>query len=96
MNDIYANILLLFISPVKDYNQDISLIPRASKENCEIKEAYRARFGVCTCNEHCSWDLCRVLDPPRDCLRETNSEWKWDDLKAYVAQIVKGIYFVLV
>ena len=57
---------------------------------------YRSRFRVCTCDEHCSWDLCRLLEPLDDCLRGTNSEWQWDDLKnAYVAQIIIGIYHTL-
>ena len=83
------------LEPTKDYGLNISSIPRSSKENCAIKATYRPRFGVCTCNEHCSWDLCRVSDPPNDCLWGTGSEWQWDDLKnAYVAQIFTGIHVV--
>ena len=60
-----------------------------------MNAAYRARFGVCTCNEHCSWDLCRLAEPPKTCLVGTNSEWHWDSLKnGYAAQIVTGIHVV--
>ena len=75
----------------KDYIVEVSLIPRAGNDEC--KATYRARFGVCTCNDHCSWDICRLLEPPDDCLLGKNSEWKWDSLKnAFVAQIIDGMY----
>ena len=77
----------------KDYTLDDSSIPRASNDKCEVNPAYRTRFGVCSCNEHCSWDICRLFEPPDDCIPGANSEWKWDNLKnAYVAQIIDGMY----
>ena len=77
----------------KDYILDVSSIPRASNDECEISAAYRKRFGVCSCNDHCSWDTCRLLEPPEECLLGENSEWKWDNLKnAYVAQIIDGMH----
>ena len=77
----------------KDYVLDGSSIPHASKDECEVIAAYRERFGVCSCNDHCSWDTCRVSEPPQDCLLSTNSEWKWDNLKnAFVAQIIHGMH----
>ena len=77
----------------KDYILNVSTIPRAPYEDCEVSASYRNRYGVCTCNEHCSWDICRLLEPPDDCLLGTNSEWKWDNLKnSYVAQITDGMY----
>ena len=80
----------------KDYDLNVSSIPHAFDVNCEISAGYRTRFGVCTCDDHCSWDLCRLLEPPDDCLLRTNSEWIWDSLKnAYVAQIIEGIFVYL-
>ena len=77
----------------KDYMLDVYSIPRATNDKCDISATYRKAFGVCTCNDHCSWDICRLLDPPNDCLLGTNSEWKWDNLKnAFVAQITDGMY----
>ena len=77
----------------KDYILNVSLIPRAHNYDCEVSATYRNRFGVCTCNEHCSLDICRLYEPPNDCLQGTNSEWKWDSLKnAHVAQIIDGMY----
>ena len=82
-----------FIFLGRDYNLDVSLIPRSSKNDCAT---YRERLGTCTCDDHCSWDLCRLSNPPDDCLLGTNSKWKWDKRKkAYVAQIMMGMYFLL-
>ena len=77
----------------KEYSLNVSSIPRSSEESCAIKIGYRARFEVCSCNEHCSWDLCKLSEPPEDCLQGTGAEWQWDDIKeAYIAQIIQGIY----
>ena len=71
----------------------MSSTPHASNEECEVSAAYRMRFRVCSCNEHCSWDTCRVSEPPEDCLLGANNEWKWDNLKnSYVAQIIDGMH----
>ena len=92
MSNFVKNTTLYFVTVnKKDYVVDMYSIPRASIDAC--KATYRARFGVCTCNDHCSWDICRVLEPPDDCLLGTNSEWQWDDLKnAFVAQKIDGMY----
>ena len=75
----------------KDHGVDVSLIPRSSKGNCAEGKIYRARFGACSCDTHCSWDQCRLFIPPYDCLLDTNSIWKWDNIKsAWVAQLLKG------
>ena len=78
---------------IKDYILDVSAIPRTSYDECEASAAYRRRFWACSCNDHCSWDMCRLSEPPKDCLLGANSEWKWDNLKnAYVAQITDGMH----
>ena len=77
---------------VRDYSLDVNLIPRARKKDCPNGHKYRERLGVCSCNSYCSWDLCRTIVAPDDCLLGTNSEWKWDrDKNAWVAQIVEGV-----
>ena len=82
----------MYVFIVKDYVLKVSSIPRSSKTECAIGSKYRGRFGVCTCNEHCSWDLCRLVEPPKDCLLATGSVWQWDNLKnAYVAQVDMGM-----
>ena len=83
--------MLILDESASDYNLNVSLIPRSSQQNCPAYSGFRERFGVCTCNEHCSWDLCRNLLPPNKCLAGTGSVWVWDHLKhAWVAQINDG------
>ena len=68
------------------------LIPRSSATNCAGDQSYRAKLGVCSCEPHCSWDLCRLTDTPIDCLNGTSSKWKRDDQQhTWVAQIDQGI-----
>ena len=82
--------LFYFIADLQ-YSIDVELIPRSHRNRCPIGSKYRARFGVCSCNRHCSWDLCRTIDPPNDCLAGTGSVWRWDQVKnAWVAQIDGG------
>ena len=42
----------------------------------------------CFCEEHCSWDMCRLFEPPDMCLIEVKGRWIWDSEKGYwVAQL---------
>ena len=49
---------------------------------------------TCACEDHCRWDVCRLVNPPTDCLNEVDAYWKWDFTKNYwVAQKkVEGIF----
>ena len=81
------------IKPLKDPPKILtSLIPRSSGSNCLTNRSYRAKLGVCSCEPHCSWDLCRLVETPIDCLNGTSGKWKWDDRQnSWVAQIDQGI-----
>ena len=47
---------------------------------------------TCFCEYHCSWDKCRLEDPPNECLFGTQSKWFWDSNKNFwIAQILEGI-----
>ena len=51
-------------------------------------------LSTCSCEEHCAWDLCRLVNPPNKCLRGTRSQWQWDSFKnAWVAQVIEGNKF---
>ena len=72
------------------------LIPRRTKMG-RPANTYGCSGDVCNdqsncfCEEHCSWDVCRLEEPPNDCLYGTKSIWKWDHLKnAWVAQLLEG------
>ena len=73
------------------YSLDVNLIPRSPTHACQNTRQYRKLLGTCGCEEHCSWDVCRLEEPPNDCLHGTKSIWKWDHLKnAWVAQLLEG------
>ena len=50
----------------------------------------------CYCEEHCTWEACRLLDGPEDCLRDVGSFWSWDTKKRFwIAQMGGTIsYFI--
>ena len=46
-------------------------------------------MNTCFCEDHCSWETCRLITPPQDCLSRIDGEaiWNWDGVKhAWVAQ----------
>ena len=74
-----------------DYSLDVNKIPHPPKHGCLRNQIYRERFGTCSCDAHCSWDLCRSSNPPSQCLLGTRSKWILDNAKdAWVAQIIEG------
>ena len=74
-----------------DYRLYVSLIPRSSKHDCLPNKVHRERFGTCSCDAHCSWDLCRSSIPPSECLLDTDLTWELDSVKnAWVAQLLRG------
>ena len=41
---------------------------------------------TCFCEDHCSWEICRLMDPPNNCIIEGKLFWKWDENRdAWVA-----------
>ena len=74
-----------------DYSLDVNKIPHPPKHGCLRNQIYRERFGTCSCDAHCSWDLCRSSIPPSECLIGTNITWNLDNVKnAWVAQLLEG------
>ena len=76
----------------KDYSLDVNLIPRSTEDDClSSHKIFRDRFKTCSCDNHCSWDLCRSLHSPSDCLLGTDKKWEFDNQKdAWVAQLLRG------
>ena len=85
---------------------DSSLIPRVvycpfdtrkvtwtqtyKKVNGSVRSVY-----LCSCEDFCRWDICRLDKPPHSCLDGTKSHWLWDSQKRYwVAQISSGNYLL--
>ena len=75
------------IVAAKDYSLTVGLIPRSIKNGCSTNKIHRSRFSTCSCDAHCSWDLCRSSIPPSNCLLGMSSIWILDNIKdAWVAQ----------
>ena len=49
----------------------------------------------CYCEEHCTWEACRLLDSPEDCVSHVGSFWSWDSKKRFwIAQIGGTIFYL--
>jgi len=89
-----------YIDLENKYSLDVELIPHAlTAEGCPKNRNYRIlqlsepslQLQTCICDEHCSWDMCNLVNPPKDCLFNSSSNWNWDGLKnTWVAQVYLG------
>ena len=46
-------------------------------------------LDTCFCEDHCSWSICRLTNPPENCLSRGHGKkiWAWDNIKeSWVAQ----------
>ena len=77
------------------YNSTTSsyLIPKQPEKGCP-ENTFGCSGGdcniptTCFCEQHCSWEVCRIVDYPEDCLDIVKSVWKWDSKKhSWVAQV---------
>ena len=83
-----------FISLVDSDVIDLDLIPRQPADGCYERSVKRLHFSTCTCQDHCRWDICRLTDPPNECLFGTGGNWIWDFReKAWIAQVTGGSMF---
>ena len=69
-------------------NQD--RIPRPPKIDCvegtveyEISNCTKCPPHTCFCEDHCSWEVCRLDRPPYRCLPRINTAWVWDSEKLF-------------
>ena len=56
---------------------------------CTGKTCYNTK--TCFCEQHCSWEKCRLLEAPDDCLAGMNSKWRWDSRKLHWVAQTKGM-----
>ena len=86
----WLSIILYFIH-YKAKSIKTELIPRSTNKQCPSNSRYKDGLGTCSCEDHCGWDVCRLVKAPDDCLLGTLSEWHWDTMKnGWVAQVVLG------
>ena len=75
------------------YSVDVDLIPRSKTDACPRNTKYKDGLGSCSCEDHCGWDVCRLVVAPMECLVGTFSKWHWDHVKnAWVAQVTQDPY----
>ena len=62
------------------------MIPRPTANGCP--KGTFSNLQTCFCEDHCSWETCRLLNPPQNCLSSMdNTAWAWDSIHdAWVAQ----------
>ena len=61
--------------------------PTGEKEDTHMHWTYR----TCYCEQHCSWDECYLVDPPKTCLDGTDRVWVWSSAKTcWFAQTIDG------
>ena len=75
---------------------DSGLIPRKKSWEDYCPYGKPTEFGLgkyrCYCEDHCSWEICRLYEAPDECLIGTDSAWLWDSPKRiWVAQMLRGI-----
>ena len=54
------------------------MIPRLPESGCPTGTFNG--LNTCYCEDHCSWQTCRLSEPPQKCLRNIAGEavWAWD------------------
>ena len=63
------------------------MIPRPNATGCPVG-TFNSLY-TCFCEDHCSWETCRLSHPPQNCLSKIIGEavWAWDSgSDAWVAQ----------
>ena len=48
--------------------------------------------NTCFCEDRCTWEQCSLLEPPEECLRNTNSTWHYE-LEHWTAKS-KGVFLI--
>ena len=49
---------------------------------------------ACFCEDHCSWNKCKLENPPVGCLGHSNRKWEYDEKELYWKTTFKGRIWV--
>ena len=63
------------------------MIPRRPKTGCP-NDTFDG-LSTCFCEDHCSWEVCRLINPPYNCISNIQGKvvWAWDTIgETWVAQ----------
>ena len=83
--DIKSFRIFSLIAIVESFKAE--MIPKRPASGCPSGTFNSMR--TCFCEDHCSWEICRLITPPHNCLSRIDGEaiWSWDALNdAWVAQ----------
>ena len=48
--------------------------------------------NTCFCEEHCSWNSCKLKNPPMSCIFHANSKWEYDHHTHFWRRSSEGIF----
>ena len=63
------------------FHSDVPSLVAPNSDGCTGITNGCTGFGcpkTCYCQDHCSWQKCTLLEPPEECLRDTNGSWQWE------------------
>ena len=78
--------IVTFLSFIENKIND-AVIPKPQADGCP--QGTFDGLNTCYCEDHCSWETCRLLNPPQNCLSNIGNvaEWVWNAKKDFwVAQ----------
>ena len=72
------------------------MIPSRPASNCP-SGTYNG-LHTCFCEDHCSWETCRLQFPPHNCLLGIGKQatWAWDSIKSAWVAVGKVFKFAIV
>ena len=80
------------------------IVPKRPKDGCPDNSYGCSGYDCnmkqsCFCEEHCSWETCRLVDYPEECIEDLESIWRWDTEKLFWVAQVHGMaykcYFIV-
>lgn len=90
------NTMFYIIKAAVNGTSYLAIIPKRPKSGCPTN-TYGCSGDDCNnvencfCEEHCSWKKCRLVNAPKNCLRDVKSNWSWDKKKRFWVAQIKGI-----
>ena len=75
------------ISIIKENSIEHEMIPKKPSSGCPDGTFDGA--STCYCEDHCSWESCRLVFPPKSCWSSSQGEkiWAWNQVNnAWTAQ----------
>ena len=62
-------------------NSSTTIMVETQKLVCPKNVRYVKGLDTCYCEEHCTWKMCFITHPPKDCLIGTGFGWTWSSTK---------------